>query len=121
MKNTIPVGVDNKGLSKLYRKSAYTIVGCGGNLEEWTEGYNKMLEEKGIGTVKHFYRFTGRQVNNYFNLKGENRFDDKLTFLAFYNDGLNIGKLAMFKLAMGDRWFDDLIDNRIEEEGEEES
>lgn len=36
----------------------------------------------------------------------------------FANDGLVIPKLAMFKYAMQDRWFDDIVDNnaRAQEE-----
>ena len=32
-------------------------------------------------------------------------------FLAFPLDGLNVNKLAILKLQLGDRWFDDIVDN----------
>lgn len=38
-------------------------------------------------------------------------FRDDLTVLTFPLDGLHVGKLAMFKLTMEDRWFDDVTDN----------
>ena len=53
--------IKGKQLENLYKTSAYTIIGCGGSLDEWVNGYNEML--------------------------------------------------AMFRLRMGDKWFDDLIDN----------
>lgn len=31
--------------------------------------------------------------------------------LMFPLDGLNVGKLAMFKIRFGVRWFDDIVDN----------
>lgn len=48
-----------------------------------------------------------------FNNKNNNEFKNDLKFLAFPLDGLNVGKLAMFKLKMGDRWSDDIIANSI--------
>lgn len=100
---------------KMYNGSYYTIVGCGGDLEEWKNGYNEFLSDAEISMVKmdDFVTFKGEEINNYYNLVGSNRFDNDLTFLAFPLDGLNIGKLAMFKLRMGDRWFDDIVDNSI--------
>ena len=103
--------LDNAALSELAKTSAYTITGAGGDLDEWVVGYNEMLVEHGIGTPKHWMFFTGNQMNNVFNLTGKNRFKSNISFLAFDLDGLNVGKLAMFKLRMNDKWFDDLVAN----------
>ena len=89
----------------------YTILGAGGDMREWAEGYQKMLAEQDIGTVSAWVSFKGADVNKAFKLTGNDRFQDDLTILAFPLDGLDIGKLAMFKLRMGDRWFTDVIDN----------
>ena len=35
-------------------------------------------------------------------------------------DGLDVGKLAIFKLQMGDRWFDDVVDNDLRREAAKE-
>ena len=64
--------------------------------------------------------FKGSAVNAEFGLTGDNRYDDNLTFLAFPLDGLDVGKLAIFKLQMGDRWFDDVVDNDLRREAEKE-
>ena len=56
-------------------------------------------------------------MNDLGKLSNDNRYPDDITFLAFPLDGLDIGKLAMFKLKMGDRWFDDIIDNNADREG----
>ena len=100
-----------------YRGSWYTITGCGGDLDEWMTGYNKLLGEQGIGTDPEWHSFTGREYNEFFGTHGDNRYPDDLVFLCFPIDGLKVGKLAMFKLMMGDRWFDDIVDNDLRREG----
>lgn len=95
----------------MYDGSYYTIIGCGGSLQEWVDGYNKLLQENGIGTPRFWVTFTGKDINDYYNFQGDNRFQDNINFLTFPLEGMNTGKLAMFKLRMEDRWFDDLVDN----------
>jgi hypothetical protein len=101
----------NKILDKAYNGSYYTIVGCGGDLNEWKKGYQELLNKEGIGTIKEWLTFTGKDINEELELQGVNKYKDDLQFLAFNLDGLNIGKLAFFKIKMQDRWFDDIIDN----------
>lgn len=102
---------NNDILDKAYAGSYYTITGAGGNLDEWKNGYQELLNKEGIGTIKEWITFTGADMNNKYQLKGDNAYPADLTFLAFPLDGLNIGKLAIFKLRMEDRWFDDIVDN----------
>ncbi len=94
-----------------YDGSYYTILGCGGGLGEWTTGYTELLEESCIGTPKQFITFTGDDLNINYSLIGDNAYKPDLTCLMFTLDGLDTGKLAIFKLRMGDRWFDDIADN----------
>lgn len=96
---------------KAYNGSYYTIVGCGGSLDDWKDGYTKMLNENGIGTPTEWISFTGRDMNEVYGLTGDNAYKDDLHFLAFPLDGLDVGRLAIFKLVCGDRWFDDIVDN----------
>ena len=103
-------------LDELYDCSAFTVVGAGGPLDEWMNGINKSLKERGIGTVEEFYTFNGSQMNKRYHLTGNNAYNNDLTFLAFKLDGLNISKLAMFKLDFGARWFDDIVDNNAHRE-----
>ena len=99
--------------------SWYTITGAGGDLNEWKTGYQEMLDEEGIGKIKEWREFSGKEMNNEYHLTGRNAYPNNLHFLAFPLDGLEVGKLAMFKLRMQDRWFDDIVWNnaRREEEG----
>jgi len=94
-----------------YKGSYYTIVGCGGELAEWTEGYTQMLEEGGIGRPSRFITFKGADMNMHYGLTESNAYPEDLTCLMFPLDGLDGGRLAMFKLQMRDRWFDDIVDN----------
>lgn len=92
--------------------SFYTIIGAGGDLQEWVDGYNQWLAEEEIGRPIKWFMTTGQQVNEY--ARPSNRddmFPADLTFLLFPLDGLHVGKLAIFKLTHQDRWFDDVVAN----------
>ena len=94
-----------------YNGSFYTITGCGGNLDEWTNGYCRLLKEKGVGEPEGVITFRGKDMNMEYGLTGDNAYPDGLTFLMFPLTGLNMGRLAIFKILMSDRWFDDIVDN----------
>lgn len=101
---------------EMYNGWYYTITGAGGSLEEWVQGYNEMLDEQGIGTPEYWVTFKGADMNQYYGLTGDNRYIDGLNFLAFPLNGLNTSRLAMFKLKMADRWFNDICDNNARRE-----
>lgn len=110
-------------LNEAEQGSYYTILGAGGDLNEWVEGYEKLLKEQEIGQPVAWYSTTGEAVNEYANpARWQDAFQSDLTILLFPLDGLNVGRLAMFKLQMQDRWFDDVVQNmraRVDdEEGE---
>ena len=96
---------------EMYKGSYYTITGAGGDPNEWVEGYEKFLQQAGIGTPEKWYQFTGSQMNSKYGLTGEVAYPEDLTFLSFPLTGLNIGKLAIFKIKQEDRWFDDIVSN----------
>ena len=101
-----------------YEGSFYTITGCGGNLQDWKDGYEQLLAEKKIGKPLAWYYFTGADMNAEYGLTGNNAYPDDLRFLCFPLDGLDIGRLAFFKLIAADRWFDDIVDNNRRREEE---
>ena len=107
-------------LQEAYEGSYYTILGCGGDLQEWIEGYEEMLANGGIGTPIRWLQTTGERINNFAVHAGSgapdgvdfrNWFQPSLVLLMFSLEGLDVSKLAMFKLVWGDRWFDYIIDN----------
>lgn len=97
-------------LHAAYQGSWYFIAGCGGDLSEWTDGITNALTSRGIGAPSAWYVTTGQAVNDYAQATND-PFPPELVCLLFPLEGLDVGKLALFKLAAGDRWFDDVIDN----------
>ena len=96
--------------------------------KDWFDGINKALKKQGIGQIKTLYVFSGEDMNDFFDLTGDNAYPKDLHFLSFPLDGLDVGKLAMFKMSAGFRWFDDIVDNnanrggkQLTRSGEEES
>lgn len=101
-------------LNEAYKGNYYTIIGCGGDLNEWKEGYAKILKDAEIGTIRHWIEFTGADMNNVYGLTGDNAYQPDLHFLAFrLEKDMNINKLAFLKLRLGDRWFNDIVDNNL--------
>lgn len=104
--------------NQAYQGNYYTIIGCDGDINEWKEGYAKILNDSCIGTIRHWIEFTGADMNRVYGLTGSNAYMDDLQFLAFrLEDDMNIGKLAILKLRLGDRWFNDIVDNNARVEG----
>ena len=107
-------------LRRMNGQEALILQGCGGSLQEWVDGINDMLTEDGI-------------------LLGGTRFHDCSTFehdgvtclvFPFADDvELNVGKLAMWRLATHSNfvgtWLSDYVPNRlggfIQESSEEKS
>lgn len=114
--------------AEMYENSAYTIIGCGGDLAEWKTGYNELLHGAGILPENvnlpedaWYPTFYGKDMNATFGLTGNNAYQDDLVFLAFDWHALpelvnNMNMLAMFKLRCEDRWFDDVVDNDLRKE-----
>lgn len=102
-------------LAKAEAGSWYTIRGAGGDLAEWVTGITELWEKEGVGTPAAFYRTTGATVNAYAGgpdvVAEDDRFKDDLTILLIPLDGLDVGRLAILRLRMGDAWFDDVVAN----------
>lgn len=103
---------------KAFKGSYYTILGCGGDLQEWKDGYADLLKREEIGTIEEWIHFTGKDMNDTFRLKESNAYPSDLNILAFDLSGItNIGKLAMLRLRLHDKWFDDVVANDLSREG----
>lgn len=100
-------------LGDAYSGSWYTIAGVGGDPQKWVDGYTDLLAQADIGKPARWLQVTGAQVNEFAGegVAARSLFDPALTLLLFPLDGLHVGRLALFKLRMGDRWLDDVIDN----------
>ena len=100
-------------MQKAMDGSYYFISGAGGDLNDWVKGYEDLMVEKEIGTPKEWWSTTGAVVNLFAgsSVHERDRFANDLTCLLFPLDGLQMGRLAMFKIEMENRWFDDVIQN----------
>lgn len=105
------IALNEDNIHQAYEGAYYTILGAGGKMQEWYVGYQDLLNRTNVGTIKQWYSTTGKVLNNRYKLKGKNRFKDNLKILMFPLDGLDVSKLAMFRLRVEDHWFNDVIDN----------
>lgn len=100
-------------LMKAQDESWYFIAGCGGDLAEWVKGYEEAMKAQDIGAPTEWFVAQGWEINDHMGVHppSPQAFPGDLTCLLFPLDGLALGGLAMFKIAMGDRWFDDVVQN----------
>jgi len=100
-------------LQAAFDGSFYTICGAD-NPIEWVDGYEGLLAEREIGKPIRWYQTTGAAVNAYAAtvapVKAEDAFPADLTVLLFPLTGLE-SNVALFKVQMQDRWFDDIVQN----------
>jgi hypothetical protein len=102
--------INNITLSDLRRmngKEGLILQGCGGETQEWVDGINKMLTDKGI--LLDNTKFENVSVFK----------SDGVTCILypFEDVHLDIGKLAMWRLqsytAFAGMWLSDYVDNRL--------
>ena len=84
------------------------LQGCGGDLTEWVDGINEILTKEGI-------LLEGTKFDEVHSFKHEGL--TNLLFPFSEDVKLNIGKLAMWRLAshetFGGTWLTDYVDNRL--------
>jgi hypothetical protein len=107
--------------NEFYKGWHLTIEGAGSDngFQDWFDGINEQLKKREIGQFKEMFIFTGKQMNTVYRLTGSNAYPSDLTMIAIPLDGLDQGKLAMFKLQFGARWFTDIVDNNKVRQKEE--
>ena len=103
-------------LQTAYDGSWYFVAGAGGDLAEWVTGYEKLMAEQEIGKPAEWWQTNGSTINLFATrhkgtINRDDCFKGDLACLLFPLDGLHVGRLAIFKLQMEDRWFDDVIQN----------
>lgn len=102
--------IDVKDLLQYEGREGLVLQGCGGNPQEWVDGINELLTERGCLCDNTKFSSDNCAV-----------FDkDGLTCILFeFTDEvkLDMGKLAMWRLAthsnMGGTWLTDFVDNRL--------
>jgi len=92
---------------EFYNSSIFTWAGQIASDDEFKTIIEELHLEEPV-----FYVFSGKQMNDIYNLTGSNRYQDDLTFVSikdYYN--------PIVKLQVGARWFDDIVDNNARREG----
>lgn len=99
-------------LQAAFDGSWFTILGAGGDLQEWVDGMERYMKHGLIGTPTAWFKTTGAEVNEFMGVReGPHAFQDDLVMLLVPIDGLHVGRLAILKIEMNARWFDDIVDN----------
>lgn len=103
-------------LDNLYNQSALTWEGMATDeenlnaIKEWLSEHGATLEY--IEPTLHI--ITGDLMNVIYNLTGRNAYPDDLSILSVTD--INQGKIAIPRLSVGGRWFDDIVDNNARRE-----
>lgn len=96
-----------KYFNAFYNNSVFTFEGIDLNDSESLNHLEKHLKELGYkGTEVKGYTYSGKMMNDIFGLTENNAYPNDLNFLSipnFYS--------PMFKVAVGARWFDDIVSN----------
>lgn len=99
--------ISTEDLRRMENREGLILQGCGGDLQEWLDGINDLLTEKGI--LLNGSRFQNASEFQY----------DGITNLLFDFEGteLNIGKMAMWRLQthgqFGGTWLSDYVPNKL--------
>lgn len=106
----------NVDLQMLYEDSAFTYVWLLDEAKEYDSLEKFLFEKCWLKKPKEvvMYKASGKSINEEFKLKGKNKFPEDLNvvFLPLGNfDRNEIGRLAMIKLQIWARRFDDIINN----------
>lgn len=106
-------------LEELYKDSSFTLEGLAeedyGELVDYLKDYFKPEL-----TSINVYVTSGKLMNDYYHLTGSNAYQDNLHIVSLkLSNFKDIGKLAMLKLRIGARWFNDIVDNNARRESGE--
>ena len=103
-------------LKALYDDSALTITGLKvdsiPDFVKWVESYTKLLRRRA-------YVVSGKVMNVYCGLTGDNAYQDDLNLVAIkLSDIADYSKIVFPRFQIGGRWFDDIVDNNRRHEEE---
>ena len=100
--------VTTDALRRMSNQEALVIQGCGGDLQEWVDGINDILTQEGI-------LLEGTKFNDCLSFQKNDT--TCLAFLFSEDVKINVGKLAMWRLAtqgnFGGTWLSDYVPNQL--------
>lgn len=99
-------------IKELANKSAFTWEGVDLSEENLLEIVKLLKEHTKIKLPVNFFVFDGRTMNKTFGLTEKNAYQDDLHFLSIDLDNWSeMGNLPIFKMQVGAKWLDDIVDN----------
>lgn len=107
-------------LNELYNESALTWEGLStseDNLNavmEWLKDHKATIE----GVEPIFHITTGRLMNKYYGLTGDNAYPNDLNIVSVTN--INQMAIVLKRFDVGGRWFDDIVGNNARRENEQQ-
>jgi rubrerythrin len=103
---------DEEKIRDLANNSAFTWEGMSISDDNLQAIVDSFKEETDIILPVHFYTFTGETMNTMYGLTEHNAYPKDLNFLSIdLSNWSSIGKLPVFKMKVGARWLDDIVDN----------
>ena len=104
-------------LDELYAEWAFTIEGLYisdiGKLIDWILQYTTFKSD-----VVEVYVTSGKLMNRYYRLTGDNRYPDDVNIVSIKNSAMtNVNAVAIPRFQIGARWFNDIVDNNLYREG----
>lgn len=104
------VGEDK--IRELENKSAFTWEGAVTTDEALQKIVDDFKDKTPIKLPVHFYTWSGKLFNEIYGLTDSNAYPNDLHFLSVDLDNWSeMGNLPMFKMKVGARWLDDIVDN----------
>lgn len=104
-------------LGYLYAQSAITLTGLS---KESIPDFIQWLEDNaGCTDNITVYIISGKLMNEFYCLIGDNRYPEDLTIVSVgLDDLINSAGIIMKRFEVGGRWFDDIVDNNVRRENE---
>lgn len=104
------IDANSKDLKHLYDTSAFTFVGLMTD-DENIQLMLDSLKEYGLKDTPDIYVVEGSLMNSYYGLT-KDPYPEDLHIVALPVDQFSdVSRLAIFKMQIGARWFNDIVDN----------
>ena len=102
---------------EFYKGSDLTFAGM---LPEEAQLYVDYFKENGAEVNEEVdgYIYTGKMMNEKYNLSGDTAFPEDLHFLTIPLQAFDLAVVTLLRMGLGGRWFDDIVDNKLGEQNE---
>lgn len=107
-------------LDELYSSSALTFIGVSAEEESINGLIDWLKEHSEISEPLPVHIISGKIMNDNYGLTGTNAYKEDLTLISIKLENIkNVNAIAIPRLGVGGRWFDDIVDNNAMKEKEE--